>query len=102
MTTNRDHKFGAICQFPECEVEKVSMLTTHHLFPDDKETILILCANHHSLIDHEKEGFIKGKATRKKKTKVMVRYRFRSEAERKKLRVNFDPLEREIYRFNNF
>jgi hypothetical protein len=40
---------------------------THHIFPDDKKTIVILCANHHLLIDHEKEGFIKGKSTRPKK-----------------------------------
>ena len=101
MTTNRDHKFGAVCQFAGCEVEKISMLMTHHLFPGDKETLLILCANHHSLIDHEKEGFTKGNSTRVKKVKILIRQKKESKMGRGYI-ANFAALEREVCKFNNF
>lgn len=45
------------CQFDGCKIKDRYMLSIHHLFPGDKETIIILCLNHHGLIDHHKEGF---------------------------------------------
>ena len=53
----QENKIVSFCQFDGCEVANPDMLITHHLFPGDKETTIVLCANHHLLIDHYKEGF---------------------------------------------
>jgi len=49
------------CQFDGCEIDDFYMLDTHHLFPGNKEITIVLCVNHHRLIDHFKEGFYNSK-----------------------------------------
>lgn len=50
-------RMEAWCQFDGCEIDNRYMLCEHHLFPGDKKTSVVLCFNHHQLIDHYKEGF---------------------------------------------
>ena len=74
---------------------------THHLFPGDKETITIFCANHHLLIDHDKEGFTKGNSTRVKKVKILIRQKKENKMGTGHV-ANFDALEKEAKKFNFF
>jgi len=57
LELGRKDKIGTVCQFDGCEIDDIDMLMIHHLFPGDKETTVVLCANHHLKIDHFKEGF---------------------------------------------
>lgn len=61
-TFNVLYRIEAWCQFDGCETDNRYMLCEHHLFPRDEETKVILCFNHHQLIDHYKEGFYESEA----------------------------------------
>lgn len=65
----------AWCQFDGCEIKDRYMLGIHHLFPGDEEAIIILCLNHHGLIDHKKEGFYISRRPRKYKKRYKKRRR---------------------------
>lgn len=53
-------KVDGFCQFDGCGIDNPYILDTHHLFPEDKEIVIILCVNHHRMIDHFEEGFFPG------------------------------------------
>lgn len=55
-------KIDAWCQFDGCEIDNHYMLCEHHLFPGDKKTSVVLCFNHHQIIDHYKEGFYESRS----------------------------------------